>query len=245
MLSRLAAKTLSPAVSTPQTVDKTSMITKLQQENQLLRRELNDANHRIRELEGNLALMVVSSTEDDDDDNVSVEVQSVMSIMSLTSSASTIPTGSPLANEIREQQQNRDDQETLKNHRKANRASSRLGDRHWRKSKKVAPMISHRNHHHRDPDGVLMHTPSSRYTAGPLAGATLKTVSSCSGASDPRLDHLSSVSEDSSDHPAGRSSMVGRLLVMPRQTSDDVSTFTSGYFMRVDSSDDMDSLVEI
>ena len=233
-----------------ETVDKALIITKLQQENQQLRRELNDAYHRIRELEGNLALMVVSSTDDDDDDdNLSVEVQSVMSIMSLTnSSASTIPTGSPLANEIREQQQTRDDQETLKNHRKANRAlSSRLVDRHWRRHKKqVAPMISNdRNHpnHHRDPSGVLMHTPSSRYTtADPLATTTLKRVAS--GASDPRLDHLSSVSEDSSDHHAGRS-MVGRLLVMPRQTSDDVSTFTSGYFMRVDSSDDMDSLVEI
>jgi len=89
------------------------IITKLQQENQQLRRELNDAYHRIRDLEGSLAVLIVSSADDDDDGtSASVEVQSVASMtdhLSMSSSTTTIPTGSALANKMREQQQKRDD----------------------------------------------------------------------------------------------------------------------------------------
>ena len=87
---------------------------KLQQENQQLRRELEDAHDRIHEL-------VSTAADDEEDDNSvfisdaddcsSVEVQSVAEL-SATSSTTTLPTGSALANETRAQQQRREDLET-------------------------------------------------------------------------------------------------------------------------------------
>jgi len=87
---------------------------KLQQENQQLRRELEDAHDRIHEL-------VSTAADDEEDDNSvfitdaddcsSIEVQSVAEL-SATSSTSTLPTGSALANETRAQQQRREDLET-------------------------------------------------------------------------------------------------------------------------------------
>jgi len=213
------------------------IITKLQQENQQLRRELNDAYHRIRDLEGSLAVLIVSSADDDDDGtSASVEVQSVASMtdhLSMSSSTTTIPTGSALANKMREQQQKREDLVTLKNHRKANRASRQ-------RRSKVAPSSSvSRENAHKDPYGILMKTASAN--RDPLAGTTAATLNrESSSASDPSLDFLlnSSISE-SDEASAG---MVGKMLVMP---SDNVSAFTSGYFMRVDSTDDIDSFWEI
>ena len=93
---------------------------RLVRENQQLRRELEDAHYRIRELETSFqacqSSLPSSGGGDDDDDyddddlsTSSIEVQSVDNGVSVTSSVTTIPTGSSaLANKYRARQQKRD-----------------------------------------------------------------------------------------------------------------------------------------
>ena len=92
---------------------------RLVRENQQLRRELEDAHYRIRELETSFQACQSSlpssgggDFDDDDYDDLStssIEVQSVDNGVSVTSSVTTIPTGSSaLANKYRARQQKRD-----------------------------------------------------------------------------------------------------------------------------------------
>lgn len=78
----------------------------LQKENQQLRRELQDAHYRIQELQRPPPIVISHA-----DDDSSFEVQSVADI-SITSSTSTLPTGSALANEKRAQLERRQERES-------------------------------------------------------------------------------------------------------------------------------------
>lgn len=98
---------------------------KLKQENMQLRRDLEDANNRIRELEINqctTSLFMPSSSYADSDD-FSVEV-------SVTSSTTTVPMGSLSTNLNEDVQQQRDDEETsLSDIIKARGANYRLSQK--------------------------------------------------------------------------------------------------------------------
>ena len=103
----------------------TNEIRRLKQENMQLRRDLEDANNRIRELEGTQrtpSLFMPSSSYADSDD-FSVEV-------SVTSSMTTVPMGSLSTNQNQEIQQERGDREafvgdSLERGAKHSRGSSR------------------------------------------------------------------------------------------------------------------------
>lgn len=125
-------------------------VRKLSQENQQLRRELQDAMVRIRELEANLAKVYIANADDDS----SVEVQSVD--LSTTSSLTTIPVGSPLSNRERERHQQRDDRVTRKNSRKADKVC-----RERRRINRTMDILSLKEH--RDPPGF--HAPTPSYTS--------------------------------------------------------------------------------
>ena len=95
-------------------------------ENQQLRRELEDAHYRINQLEASLQRGMFPKRCDDDDDE-SVEVQSMDNGISVTSSTTTIPTGSDAANRHRAQQQwERDERRREKKARTTKRRGHKL-----------------------------------------------------------------------------------------------------------------------
>jgi len=124
-----------------------SELRRLQQENMQLRRDLDDANNRIRELElkqCSTSLFMPSSSYDADSDDFSVEA-----VLSVTSSTTTVPMGSLTKNQEDEQvkrqpEQQRDDQETslsdiIKTHGASYHRLSRQSRRHRNPFAQVIP----------------------------------------------------------------------------------------------------------
>lgn len=191
-----------PAPPSPQHEE----LRKLQQENRQLRQELEDANYRIRELEKSVTLGIPSFGELAFGN--SVEVQS--GDLSVTSSASTVLTGSAMANEKRKEQELRDKRrETLLGQTNADRFKTRQ-----------SPPQTSRVPYWNNP---LVQSPSYERTLSDLR-ALFRSDSEYSSTSS--VDVLSSNSSN-----AG----YNNHNIVPGETK--VSNYVSGYFLRSKSSD--------
>jgi len=247
MLSLFAKAPSSPrAVASQETVDAKTMM-KFWRENKQLRRELEDAHHRIHELEAAVAAAAEAAAEsskvvifsndmldaDDDDDDMSVEVQSLDNgTISVTSSTTTIPTGSLLANEERTKLQQRDDYRDQKGLRNSNRR--RRKNTQTRKSSKGKSSLASL---FLDPYGELMRTQSET-----LSTLLEDVPDDCS------LPFLMSSSVSSSSGISDRSGEVSSDVSTKTQTlsinnSNDttkttqVASIAMRYLARMDSSD--------
>ena len=132
----------------------TLLTVKLQRENQQLRRELEDAHYSIRQLEAQSSNVFVLPSAGEEEDEASVEVQSVDNSISVSSSMTTIPTGSALANEARAKQQQRDYRRTQRRTRSYNRQGNRINKKN----------LLLRRTQHREPYGELLRTQSEMLT---------------------------------------------------------------------------------
>lgn len=205
---------------------------KLTQENQQLRRELQDAHYRIRELESSLAAVYISNGDDDS----SIEVQSVD--ISVSSSTITVPTGSRLANEKRAEQQQRDDRETLKNSRRADRVcrDKRRFSRYKNAlthNRSIDTLQSGREHRATELTDRRVTDLSTLFESDSdsLFGSDVASCSSISESDVRDAEYVSSRTAALRDHNS-------------------VSAYTSGYFMRRNNSEEepdalLDSAFEI
>lgn len=193
---------------------------KLTQENQQLRRELQDAHYRIRELESSLAAVYISNGDDDS----SVEVQSVD--ISVTSSASTIRTGSRLADEKRAEQQQRDDRETLKTSRRADKVCR--DKRRFRRNKNLFSLD-------RSIGSMQTMRPLREHSTKEQTMADLSTLFESDSDSLFGSDSVSCSSISESDVQDAKYISRENELLHDRKN---VEAYTSGYFMRVNQSDD-------
>lgn len=201
------ASAVPPPPSSPQCEE----LRKLQQENRQLRQELEDANYRIRELERTVALgipgfFVESSSAD------SVEVQSVD--LSVTSSASTVLTGSALANDKRKEQKIRDEQrETLL------RQTKKIDRFKTKQSPPQASRIPYWNN-------PLVRSPSYERTITDLRALFR---------SDSEYSTTSSVDVALSSNSSSNPGFNNHNNIAPGEAK--VSNYVSGYFLRSKSSD--------
>ena len=216
--------------ATQETDAKTHLLLKLlQRDNQQLRQELEDAHYRIRELEAASSprVFVLPNHADDEDDDVSVEVQSIDNGISVTSSTTTIPTGSVLANEERAKQRQRDE------HREQASRNRRLRNNKYRKQRKaktnsIASQFL-------DPYGELMRTQSETLTTlredvpddCSLPFLMDSSISSSSGISE----RSGEVSSDVSTRTQGSSCNNNN------DPENQVATIAMRYMARIDSTD--------
>jgi len=211
--------------ATQETDAKTSLLLKLlQRDNQQLRQELEDAHYRIRELEAASSPRVfVLPNHADDEDDVSVEVQSMDNGISVTSSTTTIPTGSALANEERAKQRQREE------HRE-NASRSRRRKQRKAKTNSIASQFL-------DPYGELMRTQSETLTTlredvpddCSLPFLMDSSISSSSGISE----RSGEVSSDLSTRTQG-----SYYCKKNNDPKNQVATIAMRYMARIDSTDD-------
>mmetsp|Transcript_46879 Transcript_46879/g.69708 ORF Transcript_46879/g.69708 Transcript_46879/m.69708 type:complete len:279 (-) Transcript_46879:398-1234(-) len=201
---------------------------KLQRENRQLRQELGDAYARIRELKS--TLLVFISKAEEGASNGSIEVQSVMDL-STTSSTTTVPTGSSLANEERLKQLGRDEEKLAKwrtglaTPRKQQPTTSATN-----RSKQgvVVPFDEHRN----DPAGVLNRSHSTVLST--IVASDSSDASSFDGLFSSSVSDISEsdVSERQPPPDDVLSSLRRRQPPPPHYDPNSVSAYTSVYFSR-------------
>lgn len=198
----------SAAVTKNNTEETLLLVTRLQQENQQLRQELKDAHYRILELEGNLAVFI------------DTEAQSVADL-SLTSSTTTIPTGSPLANKKRAKQQKWDEmRQARQDHRTYNTTFRRPGH-------------AYQDHYS---SGASSWVPTQYARAGPSASCRVVYIAE----SDSSFESAMCSSIEASDASTSDSSLPAMATRRRNGQKFATKTYTNRYLQRVDSADDDD-----
>ena len=194
----------------------------LRRENEQLRRELEDANTRIRELKNSLLVFITNN-----DDDASVEVQSVD--LSITSSTTTLPTGSAPSLEERAKQEQRDEKR-LENWRNAGRQPAQK-----KKLQKFSPMPSWSSRvaplEGRDPT-IALNTSTTK-----LLETLFESDSDCSQHADDEMLAASSVSDMSESDISEAKVREALALSIKRglDRPDSLSAMTAGYFTRGES----------
>lgn len=191
---------------------------RLKQENMQLRRDLEDANNRIRQLEvaqrSTPSLFVPSSSYADSEDDYSVEI-------SVTSSTTTVPMGSlSKNNESVQQKQQRDDEEET---------SSSVSDIIKTRGANYH-RLSRQSRRHRNP--FLQARPRKI----PELRRLFSSESSESGLSVSSNEAVRSVS----------SSTIGNdVNISVGKNNDQVSSFAMNYFRRADSEDNSEASTDL
>ena len=230
------APSLPKTVAAPGSTDPCTLL-RLIRENQQLRRELEDAHYRIRELESSSKVCLLPTSDDDDDDgSISIEVQSMDNGISVTSSATTIPTGSTLANHYRARQQKRD----LRQQANAIKTKRRCRKLRTNDSQAKAHYLLNK---YRDPYSEYLRN-SSQMSLLPdvreddgrdddysLPFLMSSSISSCSGLSRQSADG------DMSERSGEVSSDVSRILSDKTIRNNPVATSAMGYLARIASAD--------